>query len=751
MQILEFGPFRFDARSRELSHDGEPVHLPPRSADLLLCLLDRAGELTTKEQIIDQVWDGAFVMDHSITEAIRVLRVALGDDARTPAYIETLPRRGYRFIATVLPVAIPLSAPVSVHVPVTVPARARTVAAGGWWIRIPPARVLGPPTLLIGAIVVTTLGVQSPSAQPRFGGTPVAVTLEKGLPLNLEADITVRLTADDSSMIYRAGNRAGAGGMLYRRPLDQHGAVPIPGSEGALQPELSPDGSELAAFRQNGPGENWSYDLVIIPLGEGQPSVIARAGVPSGADWIDDSHIIYASFEIRGPLAGPERRQVQGTYIVSVDSGVVRPLTSPDPDRGEYAHMWPNALPGGRQALITIVPDMPGPGTEDSSVALVDLETGAYETLIENGAFGRYSPSGHIVFARRNQLFALAFNAEQGRALGQPQRVLDDVVTFGVDGAAAFDLSARHLVYLRGPNLTIDARLAQLFPGGGEPNWLQIPPADYVGSFTISPDGRYWGWGRSLGSNSRVVLDLYDTRTRTRTPYQLPGPFADFLFTDSNDLAVAFTNAESFWGLRRQRRDGSDVEVLVDPEHPVIHVTDRLADGSLLLVRWGGRTRYDIWRMPPEGPWEPILASPAPETCARVSPDGRWLAYASKEEDEWHVFVSPYPSLDGRIRVSSEPASSPSWARDGRGLYMATLSEDRRHPESILRLPWSTAGATGAATTVVEAPYAIAGMHMCRFAAAPDGSYFLTTLRVANRPSQTTELNLLVDWASNSR
>jgi len=551
-------------------------------------------------------------------------------------------------------------------------------------------------------------------------------------------------------MIYRAGNRGEEGGRLYRRPLDQHGAVLIPGSEGALQPELSPDGSELVAFLQDGPGEDWRYELVVIPLGAGQPSVIVETGVPSGADWIDDSHIIYSSFEHRGP-PGPERRVVQGTYIVSVESGIAQRLTSPDADRGEYAHLWPQALPGGRHALITVVPDISGPGTEDSSIALVDLETGTYETLIEHGAFGRYSPTGHIVFARRNQLFALSFNVEQGRALGQPQRVLDDVVTFGVDGSAAFDLSARHLIYLRGPSPAVDSRSAQLFPGGREPNWLQIPAADYVGAFAISPDGRYWGWGRSLGGNSRVVLDLYDTRTRTRTPYQMPGPFADFLFTGASELAVAFTDAEMSWGLRRQRLDGSDVEVLVDPGHPVIQVTDRLADGSLLLVRWGGPTRYDVWRMPPEGPWEPILASPAPETCARVSPDGRWLAYASREEGEWHVFVSPYPALDGRTRVSPQPASSPSWARDGRGLYMATLSPDRKHPESILLLPWSSTGASGAATTVVQAQYPIAGQHLCRFAAAPDGSYFLVSLEVPNRPPQTTELNLLVDWASNAR
>jgi len=88
-----------------ISRDGQIVRLRPRAMDVLICLALEAGKLASKQKIIDDVWCTEFVSEHALTQVIAELRSALGDDARSPIYIENIPRRGYRLVATVTPVA----------------------------------------------------------------------------------------------------------------------------------------------------------------------------------------------------------------------------------------------------------------------------------------------------------------------------------------------------------------------------------------------------------------------------------------------------------------------------------------------------------------------------------------------------------------------------------------------------------------------------------------------------------------------
>jgi DNA-binding winged helix-turn-helix (wHTH) protein/TolB-like protein len=107
--VYEFGPFRFDGRERSLTRDGAPVPLPPKTADMLLVLLEHRGELLDKSRLLQLVWPDTFVEETGLARNISLLRKALGDETGEPLYIETIPKRGYRFIA---PNAAP-SAPVA--------------------------------------------------------------------------------------------------------------------------------------------------------------------------------------------------------------------------------------------------------------------------------------------------------------------------------------------------------------------------------------------------------------------------------------------------------------------------------------------------------------------------------------------------------------------------------------------------------------------------------------------------------------
>lgn len=100
-----FGEFTLDVSDRRLTRGACPVHLPPKTYDVLATLIRRAGRLVTKRALLDGVWPGVFVDEGILTVHVAALRKAFGDTRRSPAYIETVSRSGYRFVAAVRPAA----------------------------------------------------------------------------------------------------------------------------------------------------------------------------------------------------------------------------------------------------------------------------------------------------------------------------------------------------------------------------------------------------------------------------------------------------------------------------------------------------------------------------------------------------------------------------------------------------------------------------------------------------------------------
>src|SRR4051794_18453213 len=101
MLPVSFNPFTFDRASGLLRHGSREIPLPPRVLGVLAVLISRAGTVVPKQELIDTVWKDTFVTDTSLAEAISVLRQALGDDPQSPQYVQTVHRRGYRFVAPV--------------------------------------------------------------------------------------------------------------------------------------------------------------------------------------------------------------------------------------------------------------------------------------------------------------------------------------------------------------------------------------------------------------------------------------------------------------------------------------------------------------------------------------------------------------------------------------------------------------------------------------------------------------------------
>jgi DNA-binding winged helix-turn-helix (wHTH) protein len=100
--VKTFGDFEFDDRRRRLTAGGRPVRLSGQAVDLLCLLIERPGELMTREEIARRLWpDTTVAFDHSLDVVVSRLRTVLGDKGSSARYIETVPRKGYRFIETV--------------------------------------------------------------------------------------------------------------------------------------------------------------------------------------------------------------------------------------------------------------------------------------------------------------------------------------------------------------------------------------------------------------------------------------------------------------------------------------------------------------------------------------------------------------------------------------------------------------------------------------------------------------------------
>ena len=263
---IHFGPFEADLRSGELRKRGIKVRLGQQSFDILRMLVEHAGEVVLREDIRLKLWpqDTAVAFDHSINAAIQKLRDALGESAGNPRFIETLPRRGYRFIGTVeLPAVWPAIEAAS-------PASAEPVREKADLIDPIPTRntIRGPlPMNAVAAVALLALlavtGWRSWMAQ-----TPARSWI---FPLGDLHDPVV--SPDGSAVLYREPNR----GLLLRR-MDAVRETLL--YQGGLQdaPAWSPDGSQVI-FRAS-PG------LYSLTLPSGPLTLIGpQMGITRGMNW----------------------------------------------------------------------------------------------------------------------------------------------------------------------------------------------------------------------------------------------------------------------------------------------------------------------------------------------------------------------------------------------------------------------------------------------------------------------------------
>jgi DNA-binding winged helix-turn-helix (wHTH) protein len=100
--IITFGPYRLDPANARLWHEARPLRLTPKAFQVLCFLAARPGQLVSKDELFEHVWAETVVSEATLASAIQEIRKALQDNAREPQYVETVPKRGFRFIGEVV-------------------------------------------------------------------------------------------------------------------------------------------------------------------------------------------------------------------------------------------------------------------------------------------------------------------------------------------------------------------------------------------------------------------------------------------------------------------------------------------------------------------------------------------------------------------------------------------------------------------------------------------------------------------------
>lgn len=639
--VVHFGAFRFDLADGLLSRGGEEVHLAPRALVILQHLIERAGRVVPKQALMDAAWKDAYVSETSLTEAIGLLRQALGDDPQKPAYIQTVHRRGYRFIA-----------PISTDLPAAQPPlhdRARQIPGDAAEVDPrapqPPAEPRAAPrrwragfAILLGLAVLATAGVgwlalTSGDAQPVVR---VSLTLppEQAPAPGLNAHPVATISPDGQQIVYVAGNPGAT--RLFVRRMDRFEATPLAGTDGAHGPFFSPDGQWVGFFADG--------RVKKVRLDGGEPQVLCATPTGVGGTWLSDDEIVFAPDWI-GPL-----------MRVSASGG--RPEVAATPQPG-FSYRWPDRLDDH-----TLIATRWRSTAADAAVVAVSLTSGAEQVIAEHAMFGRYLSTSAVMFVRDEDVHAVRIDRSTHAPRGGPVRMLPAVLT-GMTGAAQLAVAPNGtLLYL--PDIADRSRRILARANRQEHSQdLPIAPRPFRNlavcgdriAVTIYEHGQSDLWTGHLG---RAAL------TRITEEGSVVEPVWS---ADCRTLAFAWNRTGVANMYTVELGSGEAPKRLAASRLPQTPGSWSGNGRWLAYIEHTSRTLSDIWLMDRgTGRAKLFEATPAQELLPRLSPDGRWLAYESDASGRFQIEVASV-TRGSRVQVSTSGGIWPAWSADGTELF----------------------------------------------------------------------------------
>jgi DNA-binding winged helix-turn-helix (wHTH) protein len=476
--ILQFGVFEVDLHARELYKQGVRLKLQEQPFRVLTVLLQRFGEVVSREELRTQIWpEDTFVdFDANLNTSINKLREALGDSAENPRFIETLPRRGYRFITPVTAGVGTARAPFA-KASAGVPASVLKIAPPITRHRILPWIIAA-----AGVLVAVVVGLGRWRSNPPVEQPLVRLDVDLGAQITLPAPAingsSVIISPDGTRLVFVA-SVAGGRPKLFTRKLDQPNVTELAGTEEASAPFFSADGQSVGFSANN------KLNKISVKGGEVVP--LMDVAYFAGGSWSEAGDIIVG------------RAMKEGMARISSSGGAPTALT--ELASGEGFHGSPQILPGGR-ALLFVAGALGNP--DKNTIEVASLADRRRKTLVRGAANPLYLPSNHLIYVRKGTLFAIPFDLARLEVHGAAVPVLDQVAYNAITDAAQFDLSHNGTLVYRRAGGAPRKSTVQWLEATGKKEPLLAKPGEYKEP-RLSPDGKRLGPG---GDRSRAVRHL---------------------------------------------------------------------------------------------------------------------------------------------------------------------------------------------------------------------------------------------------
>ena len=509
----------------------------------------------------------------------------------------------------------------------------------------------------IGAIAGVVAGTATATAFAisRYRGsaprnlTRFAIVMPEGEFHQASFNSRIGISRDGTRIAF---NTVGQGGTipLYTRSLSDLVSTRIKEVVAGAAAFFSPDGRWLGFFITSP-----TLGMRKLALSGGAPVTICGTGNFAGATWADDDTIYFVP-----DMPG-------GVSSVPAAGGQPKEILKIDAENGERILKFPHALPGGRALLYTVA-TVDSESFDDAHIAVVSLESGKRKKLVEGATYPRYSPSGHLVYARNGNLLAVRFDPRRLEVTGQPFTVLEGVLMSRNTGVANFDIAASgDLAYIPGI-AEGGARTLVWVDRSGQSDKVPLPPRSYLHP-RISPDGR-------------------------KLAVEIEGSHHDiYVYDFTNSVLSNITNdGVSHWPIWSP--DGQDIgyrsgpmgrfqlwQVRADRSRPPELVPAAGVSQSAESYSPDGRTiaytaaapgvppKVTIVPLQGDRTPRPLDSSRYAEGSPKFSPDGGWMAYCSNESGKPQVYVQAFPGPGPKTQVSNDGGTDPVWKTTGGELF----------------------------------------------------------------------------------
>ncbi|MGH9316728.1 MAG: protein kinase domain-containing protein [Thermoanaerobaculia bacterium] len=507
---------------------------------------------------------------------------------------------------------------------------------------------------------------------------------------------------------------------LFVRPLESLSAQALDATDGASFPFWSADSRFIAFFAEG--------KLKKVEASGGAVQSLCDAPLGRGGTWNRGGDIVFAP----GPY--------DPLFRVSSGGGAATPITAIDEKTHELSHRFPQFLPDGRHFLYLGFSTTVSLSEPNRSVYVGSLDSLEPKFLFRTNSRAGYAASGYLLFVREGNLLAMPFDVRGLRVSGEPAPIAAPVESDLNLASALFSTSENGALVYQAAGVPV---LSQLFwfDREGRKVGADVPLRDCEDP-RLSPDGRRVAvncTGRQSGDNP---ISLYDFDRNAASRFTFSHSYEHYPSWSPDGSRIVFdSNRNGPADIFVKALSGAGGEQLLLHSKEAKAPTDWSPDGKLIVFqRLDPKTKWDLWALPASGGGKPtpVVQTAFNEMAGQLSPDGRWLAYASDESGHWEVYVTTFPGPGGKWQISTGGGAQPRWRRDGKEIFY--LASDRKLMAADIKAEGSFAAGVPRPLFETQARY----LGNIAYDVSADGQRFLINTVIVQEASPP--LTVVLNW-----